>query len=147
MFRRTALVALFSLCVVFSSVICAGCGGSGESDPLNQRQFETAADSICANAGKQRKVAAEGLEEGSGGSPVEAEDGVDQLLAPVETMISELDDLNPPAKQKAELEGLVEALEDGISELEADPGGIDSAMAFAAADQRAEQAGLPECAI
>lgn len=135
--------------IALLAAVAIGCGGSSEAAPLKKPQFVQQANAICMTAQGEREAQGKELEKqgGESGGSEDTEAAMEQILEPVETMVGELSDLGPPKGEEQQVEAIVEAYEEGISALEADPGGADSVSAFDKANGLAEDYGLFECTI
>jgi hypothetical protein len=131
-----------ALAAVLLAAVAVGCGGSSEAAPLKKAQFIKQGNAICATAQAEREGQRKELSEQASESEV-----MQTLLAPVESMTEELDDLGVPVGQEEQVDAIVSAYEDGAAKLEADPGGTDSVAAFDTANKLAADYGLTGCAI
>ncbi len=72
----------------------------------------------------------------------------DLALPPVQEMIEELGDLGPPAGDEKKVQAIIEAFEDGVERLEANPANVSAGVAaFENANKLSEQYGLVACRI
>lgn len=133
------------LAVVLLSSLAIGCGGSSDAAPLKKTQFVKQGNAICATMQAERdSQTKEAQKQLSGADETEA---MSFALEPVETMTDELGELGAPTGQEEEVEAIIAAFEDGVSQLEAEPTGPKSATAFEQADKQAAAYGLTECTI
>lgn len=141
--RETRLLHAALLALALLALVVAGCGGSSDAAPLKKSQFVKEADQICATAQQERAGQKEELTE----SEDSGEEIMQLLLEPVQKMTDELGDLGPPEGQEKEVEAIIAAYEEGIAQLEAEPGGPEAVSAFDKANGLAEGYGLSGCTI
>jgi hypothetical protein len=144
--KQTTMKALYTalLATVIVGLVAAGCGDSGSSDPLTKAQFLQEGNSICEDAETERS---EALQSAADGDPEVAELATD-ALPPVEEMTEELSELDGPAGERGEVQAIVDAFNEGVEEVKADPGDPAVAIsAFTEANTLAESYGLTDCTI
>ena len=122
--RPAATVALLVLAL-------AGCGGGDEdegfapgvSQPQTKVEFLREADRICLSTEQQIEAAADDLLGERGGvDPAEVERVALEIAVPaLETEVLAIRAIPVPDGDQAEVEAILEATEQGIAEIEADP--------------------------
>ena len=90
MYRLT--LTLFCLAAVLLSTGCGG--GSSSSDRLSEAEFQSRANQICTKVRNQEK-------------PSTSKEGTDRNLGLVESALSDLQDLKPPAEHEAKYQELL----------------------------------------
>lgn len=112
------------------ALVVAGCGGEDEdefapgvSQPQTKVDFLGEADSICLSAEQQIEAAADDLLSERGGlDPAEVERVALRIAVPaLETEVRAIAAIPPPDGDEAEIEAILAATEQGITEIEADP--------------------------
>ncbi len=111
--------------------VLTGCGGDeedegfapGVSQPQTKVEFVREADRICLSAEQQIEAAADDLLGERGGlDPVEVERVALEIAVPaLETEVRAIRAIPIPVGDEAEVEAILEATEQGIAEIEADP--------------------------
>jgi hypothetical protein len=139
--------------VVALLALASGCGGSDDDDSLTKAEFSQQGDKICkeANADQQKALAAaykKLSKEGAKGKKVEEELITNTALPPIAKMTEELGDLGAPEGEEEKAEEMVEAFEEEVQKIEADPGGALSGTvgAFDKANKLAEDFEMKACA-
>jgi hypothetical protein len=133
--------------VLLVALVFAGCGDSSEAAPLKKPAFVQQANAICVNATQERKQASKELTEDEGDGSDEATAATEALVAPVQSMATELSELGIPKGDDKEIEEIVAAFEAGATKLEEDPAGPDAASAFTKANEKAAAYGLDDCSV
>jgi hypothetical protein len=128
----------------------AGCGSSGESEPLSKAAFIKEGNAICASAAEERGSALkEAGEEGAqdfSSSKAELEWAITEVaLPPLQVMAEELGDLDAPRGDQKRVDAIVAGFEEGVEKSEADPSGSVTGLPFTEANRRAQAYGLAEC--
>ena len=149
-FRWTA--ALLGAVVVLASA-ATGCGGGSSSAtaaaPLTKPQFAKRATAICQKAVEEKLPRLEAAIKSEGGrglfgaSNNELEKLASKAVLPLyaET-ISELESLNPPAKDKAQVAKILHEYKAVLKEAEADPSMALESNPFTKADEAAAKYGF-----
>lgn len=141
-------LASITILLLLVCVGVVGCGGSGDSEPLNKPAFVEEASAICVEADEERQQGTDDLVDGDEVDPSEEAEVVsDALVAPVQTMAEELGDLGPPKGDEKQVEAIVAAFEAGAAKAEADPVGSEAELPFAKANELALEYGLSDCTI
>lgn len=133
------------------ALIAAGCGGDDEEPsgpPLTKEEFITQADEICAAGDEEINAAAEEqfgdlTEE----PPVEDQETfLSDVVAPnYEGQLEDIRALNPPEEDEAEVETLLTALEELITQLRDGPTAVLEATEPPEASTFAQEYGLQNC--
>lgn len=124
---RARLAAISILALLF-----AGCGGGededagfapGVSQPQTKVEFLREADRICLSAEQQIEAAADDLLSERGGlDPAEVERVALEIAVPaLETEVRAIGSIPVPVGDEAEVAAILEATEEGIAQIEADP--------------------------
>ena len=110
--------------------IVAGCGGgddSSDSSSLSKAQFIKQADAICAKGNKEvnkeiKEFAEENDVNTNKPTAQQQEDVITEVVAPnVQGQAEQISDLSAPSGDEKQVETLIDAVEEGVEELEADP--------------------------
>jgi hypothetical protein len=122
-------------------------GASGE--PLSKAEFIEEADAICKAGDKEIDAAADQLFSG-GANPGQAEEEafITQTLVPgVQQQVDGIRALTPPEGDEEEVQAILDAAQQAIDELEADPEAFfeQGGDPFAEANQLAQEYGLQVC--
>ncbi len=148
---RTLLpVLLLSLSSML--VACGGGDGEGsstpepEAEPLSKAEFVEQADKICADGNQEIRTAAEEF-------PAEPSDeeitrfAEDVLVPNIQQQHDDIAALAPPEGDEDAVQGILDALQEGIDVVEEDPATLlSSDDPLAEASDLAEAYGLVECA-
>lgn len=112
-------------------MIVAGCGGgsdsSSDSASLSKAQFIKQADAICAKGDKESSKEVEAFVEEnnvdtSKPTKKQQEEVITDVVAPnVQGQVEEISDLGAPEGDEKQIEAMVDAVEEGVEEIEADP--------------------------
>lgn len=133
------------------AMIAGGCGGGGDDTPLTKAQFVKQADSICAQAQKEKedilaKSAKDAAAASKDVSPAKRqEELILSLLDPFEVMTDDLSELVPPAGDEAQVEKMIASFDSAVTELKEDPRKAVGSSPFAKPDQMAQAYGLSSC--
>jgi hypothetical protein len=168
---RTAVALLAAL--IAAGLIVTGCGdddetttaatttaetgatgatGAAGGEPLSKQAFVRQADEICREGDRQIDQEAEeffgDLEQDPG--PAELEQfATDTVIPNIQQQIDDIRSLTPPEGDEDEISAILDAAQEGVDELEADPAsldeGPDAGGAFAEANRLAHDYGLKEC--
>jgi hypothetical protein len=129
-----------------------GATGVAGGEPLSKSEFIRQADEICREGDRQIDQRAEdffgGLEQDPGSA--ELEEFASEVVIPnIQQQIDEIRSLTPPEGDDDEVSAILDAAQEGLDELEADPSSIDEGPdaggAFAEANRLAQDYGLKEC--
>lgn len=146
------LVVALAVAALFSLASCGGGGETSSSEPLTKTQFLRRANAICASE-EDRKTKA--MEKASKlgkkylvGSRAELTQLVSEGILPLYVeMIGELAALEPPAKDAAQVRGIIDEYKARLKEAEADPGRQLTQDALFYANKKAWKYGLKECTL
>lgn len=147
--NRTALLPALLLSL---SLVAAGCGGDDggggeDAEPISKADFTTQADKICADANAEIEAEAEAL----GAEPTQEQIeqfAVDILVPNIQGQHDDIADLGAPEGDEDDVEAILDALQEGIDAVEADPSLITSSDdPLAEASELAGEYGLKECAV
>jgi hypothetical protein len=156
--------------VLAAGLIAAGCGGDDDEDttaattteagatgatgaaggePLSKSEFVEQADRICRQGDQEIQQAAQELGPGRP-SDQEVEQFATETVVPnIQEQIDGIRQLTPPKGDEEEVNAIVDAAQEGVDMLEADPSlllqGPDAGGAFAEANRLAQQYGLEAC--
>jgi uncharacterized protein with LGFP repeats len=148
--RVLLLIALPVGGVVALSSCGDGDGGHTASGAPTKSQLIKRADAICRKGAieKERGFTA-AVEEGAlRASRRGAEQTVrDVILSPYAKTVSQLAALNPPAKDEADIERIIQAFETALREAEANPAEVITSNPFAKANEAAVAYGLEYCRL
>jgi hypothetical protein len=165
--------ALLLVTVLAAALIAAGCGdddedtttaatttetgatgatGAAGGEPLSKPEFVRRADEICREGDRRIDQEAEdffgGLEQDPGSA--ELEEFASEVVIPnIQQQLDDIRSLTPPEGDEDEVSAILDAAQEGLDELEADPSSIDEGPdaggAFAEANRLAQDYGLKEC--
>lgn len=148
-FGRKQLTGVGSLLLIVAAI--AGCGGGSGSSPLTKSEYVAQANKICAKETKQ----VEGEIENYAGehnlkyrepSKQDLEREAMEIFVPsVESKIDQLQELEPPAKDKQSVDQMLTAAEKGLQGGKSDSTTLVSGQALAEARKLATEYGLKEC--
>lgn len=123
---RAASALPLAACLAF-----AGCGGDEEeggfspvvSEPLSKVEFLRQADAICISSESRIEAAADDLVTAPGDpDPAEVERiAIDLVVPALESEVAAIGALGAPEGDEEEVEAILDATEDGIAAIEADP--------------------------
>jgi hypothetical protein len=142
--------AMGGITLLFFALLAAGCGGSSE-EALTKSEFVKQGNAICAKATKTREKAV--IELIKGADPQTSQkalqrEAADIALPPYETAAEEIDDLGAPDGGEAEVEAIVEAMEEAAAQVDANPQtAIAGNLPFRKANKAAESYGLDACVV
>jgi hypothetical protein len=124
----------------------SGATGAADASP-EKAAFLKEADAICAAGDKE--IDAEANEVFGSGEPSakEQSDFVENTVIPsIQEQLDQLSELDPPAEDADEFDGIVDDAQSALDELESDPSSLTSGSdPFADVNQRAQDFGLTAC--
>lgn len=135
-------------------LLVAGCGGGGDSssEALTKAEFIKQGDEICKKAEAQLEDEAEEFAEENeidteNPSKVEKEEVIETVVAPaLHRQAEEIGELGAPSGEEEAVEEILEALETGADELEAEPQKLFSSESpIEEAGTLAQEFGFKEC--
>lgn len=146
--NRTSLLPALLLSL---SLVAAGCGGDDEggedAEPLSKADFTTQANKICADGNDELQTEAESLGEEPTQEQIE-EFAVDVLVPNVQGQHDDIDALGAPEGDEDDVQAILDALQEGIDAVEADPSLITSSDdPLGEASDLAGEYGLTDCAV
>jgi hypothetical protein len=129
-----------------------GATGAAGGEPLSKQEFIAQADEICREGDRQIDQEAEeffgDLEQDPGAAELE-EFATATVIPNIQQQIDDLRSLTPPEGDEDEVSAILDAAQEGVDEIEADPAildeGPDAGGAFAEANRLAQGYGLKEC--
>ncbi len=151
---RTAVAGL-----LVAALLVSGCGDDDDdggfspvvSDPTSKVEFLRQADEICHSTESRIEAAADDLLTGKGDpDPAEVEEVALGIVVPaLEAEIAAIGALDAPEGDEDEVQGILDATQAGIEEIEADPQALlDGApKSLVKAEQLARQYGSTQCGI
>lgn len=151
--KRGILAVLAAAAVM---ALLAGCGGDdGETASLTKAQFVDQANAICKEVIKEKNDLVNELfeqyqKEGKSLElePKEAGEVAAEALPPVADLPDKLRELGTPEGDEEQVEAIADSYEQGVSEMEEDPGRIYAAnYPFKKGDELAEKYGLNACKL
>jgi hypothetical protein len=113
--------------------IVAGCGGGGDSttgsdsSSLTEAEFIKQADAICEKGDKESSKEVEAFVEENNvdtNKPTtkQQEEVITEVVAPnVQGQVEQISELGAPSGDEKKIEAMVDAVEEGVEEIEADP--------------------------
>ena len=114
-----------------ATLALAGCGGDDEeggfspvvSEPVSKVEFLRQADAICISSESRIEAAADDLVTAPGDpDPAEVERiAIDLVVPALESEVAAIGALGAPEGDEEEVEAILDATEDGIAAIEADP--------------------------
>ena len=125
--RRT-IVILVALALAAVALTATGCGdddggdetSTGSDQSLSKEEFIAQGDQICTEG--DAKIDAEGSQPQFAGRPGQVVQLVRQVIVPgMRAQLQQLRELPPPEGDEAEIQAMLDAFEQGIDELEANP--------------------------
>ncbi|HET9593174.1 MAG TPA: hypothetical protein VFP17_09690 [Solirubrobacterales bacterium] len=137
-------------------MIVAGCGGgsdsSSDSASLSKAQFIKQADAICEKGDEEANEEVEAFAEEnnvntSKPTKKQQEDVITEVVAPnVQGQVEEISELGAPEGDEKQIEAMVDAVEEGVEELEADPSKlIEGKNPLGKGSKLAKEYGLKAC--
>lgn len=143
---RGPRVTFGALAVLLAAVVGFGCGGDDDSaSALTKAEFIKQADGICKQGEARIEVEAEkfGIE-----TMADQEKLVTDVVVPgIQAQAEKIADLGAPEGDEETIEEMVEAVENGAAELEANPlAGMEGKAPLGEASKIARAYGLKECA-
>jgi hypothetical protein len=146
------LYALGAVALLAAAIAVAGCGGgdSTTTASIGKAEFIKKAEAICERGQQKLHSGYEALinEKAHRSTLEEEEEWVERVIAPNLTQeVSEIRALGMPKGDEARVEGLLEAVEDGLRELQENPQSVlaSSAEKFNKAIQLENSYGLQVC--
>jgi hypothetical protein len=141
--RTMMVLVMVGVC---AALVAAGCGGDDEEAPTKE-EFITQADQICTDGDQQINEEAENVFEGQ---PSKAEQQAfieDTVIPETQAQIDGIRDLTPPEGDEDEITAIVDAADQGIDEIEADPAALTQRgdNPLAEASQLASEYGMKAC--
>ncbi len=150
---KGAVVALAGL-IAALAVVLGGCGGGGDSTTtVTKAQFVKKVDALCLEREKERadkvNAIASSLKPNEKLSNTRQTKMVETIIFPsYAKMIENVESLEPPAGDEAEITQIVKAMEKAQKKVEADPRqAVFSVVMFEEANQLAAKYGLKHCII
>lgn len=153
--NKGLIVALVG--VVVTAAIVAGCGSSSgdETSSLTKAQFVAQADAICKKGNAEIESEAEAFQEknglGENDEPSKAQQAEvsETILAPnVKNQAEEIRALGAPSGDEDEISAMLDSLDEGVEEIEANPQGpfeANQPNPFGPANKIAKEYGLKVC--
>jgi basic membrane lipoprotein Med (substrate-binding protein (PBP1-ABC) superfamily) len=138
-------------------LIVAGCGGgsdsSSESSSITKAQFIKQADAICAKGNKENEAEFEkfakekGLSEKKEPTKAQQEEAISEIVGPgVQKQIEEIDALGAPEGDEGKIEAMIDAVEEGVEEIEENPAAlVEGKNPLAKGSKLAKEYGLKTC--
>ena len=142
-----------------AALLVSGCGEDDDeggfspvvSDPTSKVEFLRQADEICHSTESRIEAAADDLLSGKGDpDPAEVEEVALGIVVPaLEAEIAAIGALDAPEGDEDEVQGILDATQAGIEEIEADPQALlDGApKSLVKAEQLARRYGSTQCGI
>ncbi len=138
------------------AMIVAGCGSSSDdsTSPLTKAEFIAQADAICKKGNSEIESGIEDFEKevglGENEEPTKAQkvEASETVLIPeIKNQAEKLRNLEAPSKDEAEITAMLDALDEGVEEAEADPESLftSSTAPFESANKMAKEYGLKVC--
>jgi hypothetical protein len=131
--------------------VAAGCGGDSETTAVTKEQFVKEANSICLKGEAKRGQMLNELSSQFGGGKVpqaQREQLVLKVLPTYEETATNLGELDPPAGDEKEVEAIVEAMEEAVDRVKADPNtALVGTIPFDKANKLANGYGLDRCDV
>jgi hypothetical protein len=137
------------------AMIAVGCGSSDDStSSLTKAEFIAQADAICKKGNAEIESDFEafakenGLKENQEPSKAQGVELVETTLVPnIQGQADELRALDPPSEDEAEVTAMLDSLDEGIEEAEADPEALFASKTdpFGPANKIAKEYGLKVC--
>lgn len=137
--------------VVLFALLAGGCGGGGGDEALSKSAFVKQGNAICTEATKEReKMLVEFTESANPKGNQEAlqEKAVKMILPLYKGAAEKIDDLGAPEGDEAKVEAVVDAMEEAVAKIEANPqSAAVGNLPFRKANKAAESYGLKACAV
>lgn len=149
MVSKGAIGSILGLAVV-AVLMAAGCGGGGSDETVTKADFVRQGNAIC---GKWQQARGKAFQEVSAKfkppvTQAKKEKAVLLILQPYEDAIEGLKELDPPQGEEEKVEAMIEAMEEGWEQGQANPGTLLSSEApFVKANKLVEEYGLKECKV
>jgi hypothetical protein len=156
--------------VLAVGLIAAGCGGDDDEDtaamtttetgatgatgaaggePLSKSEFIKQADQICRQGDQQIQQAGQELGPGSPSEEELEQFAAETVVPNIQEQIDGIRQLTPPKGDEEEVNAILDAAQEGIDRLAADPSllvqGQDAGGAFTEANRLAQEYGLEAC--
>jgi hypothetical protein len=144
--RRLGVLAIAAMAV---TLVAAGCGGDDDDggEAPTKDEFITQADEICTDGDQQINEEAEEVFEGEP-SKAEQQAFVEETVIPeTQAQIDGIRDLTPPEGDEDQINAIVDAADQGIEEIEADPAALTQGgeNPLAEAGRLASEYGMKAC--
>jgi hypothetical protein len=145
--NKGAIGSIVGLAVLVALLV-AGCGGSEET--VTKSDFVRQGNAVC---GKWQQARGDRFREiNSKFKPpvtqAKREKAILYVLEPYEDAIEGLKELDPPAGEEEKVEAMINAMEEGLKQGQANPGSlISSSTAFTKGNKLTEEYGLKECGV
>jgi hypothetical protein len=150
---KAVVLALVGV-IAATALAVAGCGGGGDSTTaLTKAQFVKRVDALCEEREKERtdkvNAIAATLKPGQRLSNARQTEMVKTIIFPnYAKMIENVESLEPPKGDEAEIAAIVKAMKKAQKKVEADPRqAVFSVVMFEEADELATKYGLKHCII
>lgn len=143
--KRTALLPALLLSL---SLAATGCGGDEEAEepaPISKADFITEAEQICTDGNEELQAAGEALGENPSQEQI-AGFAADTMVPNIQEQHDDIEALGAPEGDEDEVTAILDALQEAIDAVEADPGSITSSDPFTEANELATDYGLEGCA-
>jgi hypothetical protein len=144
--RFTGFVSAFVI-----AALAAGCGS--DTAALTKVEFVKRGDAICMEGREEKNEAVIAYEKKNHlDTPLKVNKAVEEgmltdvALAPIRTMVEELDDLAAPSGDEDRVAAIVGSFEKELEEIERNPGDALLGFPFAKAEKLAAAYGLKRCA-
>jgi hypothetical protein len=137
--------------VAIAAVVFTGAGCGGGDDTLTKAEFIKQADAICMKAHNAFEKAFNQTFSGNQQpSQAQLSKFAENTLVPgVQGQIDDIRDLNPPSADEDQVDALIEAVQDGVNKIKADPTILAPTVRadpLKKGHQLAKDYGLKECA-
>jgi hypothetical protein len=146
---KGACGSLLGAVVLLFALVAAGCGGGDDTtESLSKSQFLKQGNAICKKGEEERGKL---IIDASGKMKKEAsvreqEDLVLEVLPTYENTTRELDDLGAPEGDEEKVDAIVEAMEEAVEKVEANPGSaLVASYPFKEPNELVEKYGLKSC--
>jgi hypothetical protein len=132
------------------ALVASGCGGGGSSS-LSKAEFSKKATEICKRAESERAELIQAASQKFSGKKITAaaqEQIILEALPSYEKAAQNIKDLGAPEGEEKKVEALVEAMEEAVENVKADPGTATTGdIPFKKANKAAEEVGANGCAV